>query len=185
MLAGFVAHFRDQIVASDYREGCPVAPIVLELASTTPRLAAAVTRRGFEDLVATMSARLVEKGLQPEYAQELAALAVTGMEGALVVSRALQDPQPLEALTARLTEANRPPSPPVRTTDMHIQHLRPARRISRPVGFWLLAVTFLAFFGANSALPRSWWCISTVGAFRRLCSPRSSRSTPWACWLRC
>ncbi|MET8956907.1 MFS transporter [Streptomyces sp. NPDC004533] len=35
---------------------------------------------------------------------------------------------------------------------MHIQHLRPARRISGPVGFWLLAVTFLAFFAANSAL---------------------------------
>ncbi|MGW2936869.1 TetR/AcrR family transcriptional regulator [Streptomyces sp. NPDC001156] len=104
VLAGFVAHFRDQIVASDYREGCPVAPIVMEMASTTPRLAA-VTRRGFQDLIATMSARLVEKGLQPENAQELAALAVTGMEGALLVSRALQDPQPFEALTARLTEA--------------------------------------------------------------------------------
>ncbi|MGW4515515.1 MFS transporter [Streptomyces sp. NPDC004393] len=34
---------------------------------------------------------------------------------------------------------------------MHIQHLRPARRISRPVGFWLLAVTLLAFFAASSA----------------------------------
>ncbi|MGW2939716.1 LmrA/YxaF family transcription factor [Streptomyces sp. NPDC001156] len=41
-----------------------------------------------------MAPRRVDKGLQPESAQELAALAVTGMEGALVVSRALQDPEP-------------------------------------------------------------------------------------------
>ncbi|MET8956906.1 hypothetical protein [Streptomyces sp. NPDC004533] len=93
VLAGFVAHFRDEIAASDYREGRAVAPIVMETASTTPRLAA-VTRRGFQDLIATMSARLAEKGLQPENAQELATLAVTGREGALVVSRALQDPEP-------------------------------------------------------------------------------------------
>ncbi|MGW4515512.1 TetR/AcrR family transcriptional regulator [Streptomyces sp. NPDC004393] len=104
LLAGFVAHFRDEIAASDYREGCPVAPIVLEVAGSAPRLAA-VIRRGFQDLITTMAARLVDKGLQPESGQELAALAVSGMEGALVVSRALQDPEPFEALAARLTEA--------------------------------------------------------------------------------
>ncbi|MGW2939717.1 hypothetical protein ACWDA7_50535 [Streptomyces sp. NPDC001156] len=32
MLAGFVAHFRDEIAASEYREGCDVAPIVMEVA---------------------------------------------------------------------------------------------------------------------------------------------------------
>lgn len=104
LLTAFVAHFRDEIVASDYREGCPVAPIVLEVASATPRLAA-VTRRGFQDMITTLSARLVDKGLQPERARELAALAVTGMEGAVVVSRALKDPEPFEALAIRLAEA--------------------------------------------------------------------------------
>ncbi|MFI2207294.1 hypothetical protein ACH47Z_42870 [Streptomyces sp. NPDC020192] len=74
------------------------------MGGSTPRLAA-VTRRGFQDMITTMAARLVDKGLQPESAQEPAALAVTGMEGALVVSRALEDPEAFEALAARLTEA--------------------------------------------------------------------------------
>ncbi|MGW4515514.1 LmrA/YxaF family transcription factor [Streptomyces sp. NPDC004393] len=104
MLKAFVAHFRDEIAASEYREGCAIAPIVMEVAGSTPRLAAAI-RRGLQDLITTMSARLVDKGLQPESAHELAALAATGMEGALVVSRALQGPEPFEALAARLTAA--------------------------------------------------------------------------------
>ncbi|MET8956900.1 TetR/AcrR family transcriptional regulator [Streptomyces sp. NPDC004533] len=104
LLRAFVAHFRDEIVASGYREGCAVAPIVLEVAGATPRLAA-VTRRGFQDMITTLSARLVDKGLESDRARELATLAVTGMEGALVVSRALQDPEPFEALSVRLSEA--------------------------------------------------------------------------------
>ncbi|MGW4515510.1 TetR/AcrR family transcriptional regulator [Streptomyces sp. NPDC004393] len=104
LLRAFVAHFRDEIVSSGYREGCAVAPIVLEVAGTTPRLAA-VTRRGFQDMITTLSARLVDKGLESDRARELATLAVTGMEGALVLSRALQDPEPFEALAVRLAEA--------------------------------------------------------------------------------
>ncbi|MER6567517.1 TetR/AcrR family transcriptional regulator [Streptomyces sp. NPDC001093] len=107
LLRAFVAHFRDEIVSSGYQEGCAVAPIILEVAGETPRLAA-VTRRGFQDMITTLAARLVDKGLESDRARDLATLAVTGMEGALVVSRALQSPEPFEALAVRLSEAAEP-----------------------------------------------------------------------------
>ena len=67
-IAAFVSRYRDEIVASDYREGCAVAPIVIE---STPASASLtdVTRRLFQDIVATMAARLEEKAVPPEQRQ--------------------------------------------------------------------------------------------------------------------
>lgn len=95
-IAGFMRHFRDEIVASDYREGCAVAPIVLECTPASTSLSD-VARRGFGDLVAAVTARLEEKGLDRERARTLGSLAVTTMEGALILSRTLRSPEPFDA----------------------------------------------------------------------------------------
>ena len=96
------SRYRDEIVASDYREGCAVAPIVIE---STPASASLtdVTRRLFQDIIATMAARLEEKVVPPVHAKALATNAVTSMEGALVLSRALRSPEPFDFAIAMLT----------------------------------------------------------------------------------
>lgn len=95
-IAGFMRHFRDEIAASDYRESCAVAPIVLECTPASAPLSD-VTRRGFGDLIATVTTRLEEKGLERDRARTLASLAVTTMEGGLIVSRTLRSPEPFDA----------------------------------------------------------------------------------------
>lgn len=62
MIAAFLGRRRDEIVASGYREGCAVAPIVIE-STPASALLSGTTRRGFADLIATLTARLAEKGL--------------------------------------------------------------------------------------------------------------------------
>lgn len=103
-IAGFMRHFRDEIAASDYRQGCAVAPIVLECTPTSAPLSD-VTRRGFGDLIAAVAARLEEKGLERERARTLGSLAVTTMEGALILSRTLRSPEPFDAAITVLSDS--------------------------------------------------------------------------------
>jgi TetR/AcrR family transcriptional regulator, lmrAB and yxaGH operons repressor len=95
-IAAFLGRFRDEIVASGYREGCAVAPIIIE---STPSSAALsdVTRRGFEDLIATLAARLEEKGIPRQHSASLATNIATSMEGALIMCRVLRSPAPFDS----------------------------------------------------------------------------------------
>ena len=95
---------RDDLVASNYREGCAVAPIVLESTPGSDQLSDA-TRRAFQDLIATLAARFTEKGLPHERALQLATNVWTSVEGALILSRVLRSPEPFDMATALLTAA--------------------------------------------------------------------------------
>lgn len=101
LIAAFLGRPRDEIMASDYREGCAVAPIVIESTPASAQLTD-TTRRGFQDLVATLAARLTEKGIPESRAGHLALNAVTAMEGALILSRVLRSPEPFDAAIAEL-----------------------------------------------------------------------------------
>ena len=102
LIAAFISRPRDELMASGYREGCAVAPIVIE---STPASAvlADTARRGFQDLVTTLAARLGEKGVPDDRAGRLALNAVTAMEGALILGRVLRSPEPFDAAIAELT----------------------------------------------------------------------------------
>lgn len=102
LIATFIGLPRDEIIASGYREGCAVAPIVIETAPASVQLAD-TTRRGFQDVIATLAARLTEKGVPGDRAGQLALNAVTAMEGALILSRVLRSPEPFNAAIAELT----------------------------------------------------------------------------------
>src|ERR1700744_1466158 len=67
----FMGRERDDLVASNYREGCAVAPIVIESPPASDQLSDA-TRRAFQDLITTLAARLTEKGLADAKATQLA-----------------------------------------------------------------------------------------------------------------
>lgn len=102
LIAAFIGRPRDELIASGYREGCAVAPIVIDWTPASARLTE-TTRRGFGDLIATLAARLTEKGIPENRARQLALNAVTAMEGALILSRALRSPEPFDAAIAELT----------------------------------------------------------------------------------
>jgi TetR/AcrR family transcriptional regulator, lmrAB and yxaGH operons repressor len=101
LIVAFISRPRDELIASDYREGCAVAPIVIESTPASVQLTD-TTRRGFQDLIATLAARLGEKGIPDDHVGRLATNAVTAMEGALILSRVLRSPEPFDAAIAEL-----------------------------------------------------------------------------------
>jgi TetR/AcrR family transcriptional repressor of lmrAB and yxaGH operons len=102
LIAAFLGRPRDELIASDYREGCAVAPIVIESIPASVALTD-TTRRGFQDLISTLAARLTEKGIPEDRAGRLAINAVSAMEGALILGRVLRSPEPFDAAIAELT----------------------------------------------------------------------------------
>jgi TetR/AcrR family transcriptional repressor of lmrAB and yxaGH operons len=101
LIAAFINRSREELLASDYSEGCAVAPIVIESTPASVQLTA-TTRRGFQDVIATLAARIAEKGVPDDCAGQLALNAVTAMEGALILSRVLRSPEPFDAAIAQL-----------------------------------------------------------------------------------
>ena len=97
----FMGRERDDLVASHYREGCAVAPIIIETTPASDVLSDA-TRRTFQDLISTLAARFTEKGLPHERAAQLATNVWTSLEGALILSRALRSPEPFNLAIAQL-----------------------------------------------------------------------------------
>src|ERR1700741_2220145 len=96
LIEAFIARIRDELVSSDYREGCAMAPVVIESTPASDHLSDA-TRRGFQDIIATLAARLAEKYVPHDRAVQLATQTLTSAEGALILGRALRDPQPFAA----------------------------------------------------------------------------------------
>jgi TetR/AcrR family transcriptional regulator, lmrAB and yxaGH operons repressor len=110
LIEAFIGRIRDELIASNYREGCAMAPIVVESLPASDQLNDA-TRRGFEDMIATLAARLAEKNVPHSRATQLATLAWTSMEGALILARVLRSPEPFDLAISQLaataeTEAN-------------------------------------------------------------------------------
>jgi TetR/AcrR family transcriptional regulator, lmrAB and yxaGH operons repressor len=110
LMETFIARIRDELVASNYREGCAMAPIVIESIPGSDQLSE-VARRGFADMIATLAARLTEKNVPAARANQLATQAWTSIEGALILGRVLRSPEPFDLAIAQLaataeTEAN-------------------------------------------------------------------------------
>jgi hypothetical protein len=87
-----------------------MAPIVIETMPASDALSD-VTRRGFQDMIGTLAARLTEKNIPAARATELATQAWSSVEGALILGRVLRSPQPFDLAIAQLgataeTEAN-------------------------------------------------------------------------------
>ena len=108
VLDDLIAHYRRQLVRSEYRAGCPVVAVAVEAGDpdkqeqATPVIdrAAAVFAR-WTDLIA---ARLVADGVSAARAEELAMLSTTSIEGAIVVARASRDLRPLDLVHGQLRD---------------------------------------------------------------------------------
>jgi TetR/AcrR family transcriptional regulator, lmrAB and yxaGH operons repressor len=95
LIEALISRIRDELISSDYREGCAIAPLVIESATASDQLTD-TTRRGFLDMIATLAARLAEKDIPASRATQLATQAWTNVEGALIVARVLHSPEPFD-----------------------------------------------------------------------------------------
>ena len=79
---------------SDFRLGCPVSVVTLEMGADSERLREACAT-AFESWIAPTAAFLEASGVDAGEARSLATVVVSTIEGAVIVSRALRSTQPL------------------------------------------------------------------------------------------
>ena len=104
MLDTAVRFYRQGLLDSDYRAGCPVLAVAVEAGDPDNRTAAAVERAGvafdrWQDLIAD---RLVGDGFPRKRARALATLTIAALEGALVLARTGRDVEPLDTVHRQL-----------------------------------------------------------------------------------
>ena len=110
-LDAFVALWREQLVASDYRAGCPVLAVVVDSDPALPELTEQAGE-AFGRWQSVLARMLGERGMTATSADRLALQSLCILEGAVAVSRARRGISPLdEAAQAIRTlyeaEANR------------------------------------------------------------------------------
>lgn len=103
MLDTAVRFYRDGLLDTDYRAGCPVMAVAVEAgdpdAGSQPVEHAAAAFAKWRDLIA---ARLVADGVSRRTATELATLVIAALEGALIMARAERHIAPLDAVHRQL-----------------------------------------------------------------------------------
>ncbi|KOG71064.1 hypothetical protein ADK77_11475 [Streptomyces antibioticus] len=107
VVIAFLTAARDHAVSTRFREGCPIGAVIVESSHTSPALFASAAT-AIETSIDTLAALLVERGATEPDARRWAIAAVTGFEGALVVSRAMDDPAPFNALIELLQQTMDP-----------------------------------------------------------------------------
>ncbi|EFG76827.1 transcriptional regulator, TetR family [Mycobacterium parascrofulaceum ATCC BAA-614] len=109
--------YRRQLLDSDFRAGCPVVAVSVE-AGEEERMAPVVERAAsvFDRWTDLIAQRFVADGIPRERAGDLAMLATTALEGAIVLARVRRDLAPLDVVHRQLrdllaAEANRKDPP--------------------------------------------------------------------------
>jgi len=91
------------LLASRFRDGCPVATVALEVAAVDDTLRAAACG-AFDSWLDAIGERLRAAGLDAAVAERRALLVLAALEGALILARARREISPLEAVREELRE---------------------------------------------------------------------------------
>lgn len=97
----FFALWRDRLVESGFRAGCPIVAVAVETNDDAPQLArsaAAVFARWQQALAALF----VRHGLTEERSRRLGAFVIAAVEGAVIMCRAERSTAPIEAAAAEI-----------------------------------------------------------------------------------
>ena len=95
-----VGMVRDHLVNSDFSEGCPIATVALEAATSEPLQR--TCSKAFETWTVLFVERLVAEGHTPVQAGERVLIALTMMEGGLLLGRAYRSTKPLDAISSEI-----------------------------------------------------------------------------------
>ncbi|MEV6702046.1 TetR/AcrR family transcriptional regulator [Streptomyces sp. NPDC051453] len=97
----FFTVWRDRLAESAFRRGCPIVAVAVETNDEAPHLArtAGAVFAGWQEAFAALFRR---HGLPEERSRRLAALVVAAEEGAVVMGRAQQSTEPIEAVAAEI-----------------------------------------------------------------------------------
>lgn len=93
--------YRRTLLASDFRAGCPVVAVAIESSQDGPDLRDC-TRAAFERWREAIATALKRAGVQVTRADELAVHVLAAFEGAIILSRAYRDLEPLERVRLEL-----------------------------------------------------------------------------------
>jgi AcrR family transcriptional regulator len=93
--------YRRNLVASDFRAGCPVVAVAIESSEDGPDLRDC-TLAAFDRWRRAVAAGLVHSGVTVDRADELAIHVIAAFEGAIILSRAYRDLGPLDRVRCEL-----------------------------------------------------------------------------------
>lgn len=91
----------NELIESDYRDGCPMATVALEAAATVDAVQE-ICSEHFTDWQSFIGAKLEQSGVPEAIAPALATLVLSSIEGALLLSRAHRDVTPLRQVATTL-----------------------------------------------------------------------------------
>ncbi|WP_237330357.1 TetR/AcrR family transcriptional regulator [Streptomyces sp. BA2] len=97
----FFRLWRERLVDSDFRAGCPIVAVAVETNDDAPHLARSAARvfAAWREALADL---LVRHGLPEERAGRLAAFIIAAVEGAVIMCRAERSTTPLDAAAAEI-----------------------------------------------------------------------------------
>ncbi|OBK20396.1 TetR/AcrR family transcriptional regulator [Mycobacterium asiaticum] len=109
LLDAMIHWYREQLLSTDFRAGCPIAAVAVEAGEPQDRerMAPVVERAAavFDRWSELIGQHLIAHGVAPDRAAELATLTLCALEGALLLARARQDLAPLDVVHRQLREA--------------------------------------------------------------------------------
>ena len=102
----FCNFYGDSLQSTDFQKGCPIATITLEVASSVPDIQHRC-EEGFAMITDIFERELISEGAEPDKAKSLTMLALSAIEGALVLCRANRSTQPLLSIKKSIAEQMR------------------------------------------------------------------------------
>ncbi|TDD89569.1 TetR/AcrR family transcriptional regulator [Actinomadura rubrisoli] len=102
----FTGWWRQVLIKSEFRAGCPVVAVTVESHDDAPQLAAAAAA-AFDRWQDTLATGLGNAGVPDDRAARLARLIVAAVEGATILCRAHRDVAPLEDVVTELKAMTR------------------------------------------------------------------------------
>ena len=91
--------FAAQLVASDFRDGCPIATVALDAAAESDQIRTACAT-AYGSWRAVLTDFLVRQGIHMDRAPGLATTVLAAVEGALLLARTQRDVSPLRQVAA-------------------------------------------------------------------------------------
>jgi AcrR family transcriptional regulator len=109
LLDTLIDKYRRQLLDSDFRAGCPIVAVSVEAGEEQDheRMASVIERAAavFDRWTELIAQRFIADGIPPEKAREMAVLATSAIEGAILLARVRRDLTPLDLVHRQLRKS--------------------------------------------------------------------------------